>query len=70
MLIETSLIAKVVIILAPQLLIMLGIPIYIVLKARKAVFANKRVLGLRIQTIKWGLVSKPWMRAFSQQPRN
>ena len=49
MLIETSLIAKVVIILAPQLLIMLGIPIYIVLKARKAVFANKRVLGLKFR---------------------
>ena len=49
MLIETSLIAKVVIILAPQLLIMLGIPIYIVLKARKAVFANRRVLGLKFR---------------------
>ena len=37
MLIETSLIAKVIIILVhPQLLIMLGIPIYIVLEARKA----------------------------------
>ena len=31
---------------------------------------HKRVWGLRIQTIKWGLVLKPWMRAFSQQPRN
>ena len=49
MLIETSLIAKVIIILAPQLLIMLGIPIYIVLEARKAVFANRRVLGLKFR---------------------
>ena len=25
---------------------------------------------MRIQAIKWGLVSKPWMRAFTQQPPN
>ena len=49
MLVETSLIAKVITILAPQLLIILGIPLYIVLKARKAVFANRRVLGLKFR---------------------
>ena len=31
---------------------------------------HKRVWGLRIQTIEWGLVLKPWMRAFLQHPGN
>ena len=49
MLIETSLIAKVLILLLPQVIIFLGIPIYMVLAARKAVFSGESVFGLRFR---------------------
>ena len=49
MLIETSLIAKVIILLLPQVIIFLGIPIYMVLAARKAVFSGESVFGLRFR---------------------
>ena len=29
---------------------------------------HKRVWGWMLQTIKWELISKLWMRAFSQEP--
>ena len=49
MLLETSLIAKVIILLLPQVIIFLGIPIYMVLAARKAVFSGESVFGLRFR---------------------
>ena len=49
MLIETSLIAKVLILLLPQVIIFLGVPIYMVLAARKAVFSGESVFGLRFR---------------------
>lgn len=46
---ETSLIAKVLILLLPQITIFLGVPIYMVLAARKAVFSGESVFGLRFR---------------------
>ena len=46
---EISLIAKVLILLLPQITIFLGVPIYMVLAARKAVFSGESVFGLRFR---------------------